>query len=171
MRRYALACSLVALAPAIAVGQQQMVMGRPVYVEGHDGDNAYVTALSAPAPEAFDALRLTYATLKIPTTSLDPNRGLVGTTQWTTPHWLAGHELSRYFDCGSGRGQSADEQSVKLTIQSTVSPDSSTGKSSLRTSLTVTATDPGESSRPRSCQSTGALETRVSDELVKTLSK
>jgi hypothetical protein len=114
---------------------------------------------------------LTYANLKIPVTSFDPNQRLVGTARWTVPHWLAGHQLSRYFVCGSGRGQSADELTVKLTMQSTIVADSA-GRSALSTYIVANATDPGQQSfTPLNCQTTGQLETRVSDELMKTLAK
>jgi hypothetical protein len=183
MYRYALACAVsalnVAVASAVAVGIAQGqaavgngALGRAVVVDNPSGGNGfYVTALAKPQAQVFSALQVVYGALKIPMTATDPNAGMVGTSQWTTPHWLAGHELSRYFDCGSGRGQSADEMSIKLTIRSTVAPDTTTpGQSILTTTvLSASATDQVEGMRSRQCQTTGELETRISDEVAKLL--
>jgi len=178
MHRHTLTCSLLALAaasaPVLAQGSQYASgpLGHAVEVDNPEGGAIYVTALPKPANEAFEALQIAYANLKIPTTTVDPGHGMVGTVQWNVPHRLGGRELSRYFDCGSGRGQSADELTIKLTIQSSIAPDSAAGRSALSTTIMATGTDPGEaSSHPLQCQTTGQLETRVSDELMKTLSK
>jgi hypothetical protein len=178
MHRLALACSLIALgvasAPASGQGSQYATgaLGHAVEVDNPDGGALYVTALPKPATESFEALQIAYANLKIPTTTIDPGHGVVGTVEWNVPHRLGGRELSRYFDCGSGRGQSADELTVKLTIRSSIASDSASGRSSLTTTLMATGTDPGQaSSHPMQCQTTGQLETRVSDELMKTLAK
>lgn len=182
MRRYLLASGLsavtLALTPLVALAQGQGnavaggPLGRTMVVDNPGGGNGlYVTALAKPPAEVFNALQVVYGTFKIPMTAVDPTALTLGTTQWTTPHWLAGHELSRYFDCGSGRGQSADEMSIKLTIRSRVSPDSATsGQSVLTTTiLSITATDQVEGMRSRPCETTGELETRIGDEVAKLL--
>ena len=177
MRRHALACALIALGGAATPAAAQATnladrIGHPLAVENPNGGNGeYVTLLATPAPESFQALQVVYSTLKIPVTSLDPDHGVIGTTNWTVPHWLAGHQLSRYFDCGSGRGQSADEMSVKLTIHSTISNDTAATRSLLTTTLDVTAASQIEMAHPMPCQTTGELETRISDEVVKLLKK
>jgi hypothetical protein len=173
MHRHALACccSIVTLIATSTPVAAQRVYGLAVYTEGSNGSVSYVTSLPTPAPESFDALRVTYSDLKIPVTMLDPDQHTLGTTGWTVPHRLAGRELSRYFDCGAGRGRSADELTVKLTIRSTISPDSAADRSTLNTALSVTASDPGQMSHPTACQTTGELEARLSEALMKTIKK
>jgi hypothetical protein len=164
----------IAVAPPVAAQQSNVYgpLGHVMEVASPNGGNAtYATTLPKPPDMTFQALQVVYANFKIPATTLDPDGHVIGTTNWTTPHWLAGHELSRYFDCGSGRGQSADELSVKLTIRSTVVSDSTTGQSVLRTLLSASGTSQIEMGRPMSCQTSGQLETRISDEVMKLLNK
>jgi hypothetical protein len=167
-RILACCCSVLALAAIAAPVAAQQVYGLAVYTEGPTGAVSYVTLLPKDAAVSFDALRVTYNDLKIPVTMLDPDHHTLGTSEWTVPHRLAGRELSRYFDCGAGRGRSADDLTVKLTIRSTIIPDSA-GKSSLSTAVSVNASDPGQMTHPTPCQTTGELETRLSDALMKTI--
>jgi hypothetical protein len=177
MHRYSLACAMIAAvatsAPVLAQGSQYASgpLGHAVEVDNPSGGSQYVTELPKPSTESFEALQLAYANLKIPI-QVDPSHGLVGANDWRVPHRLGGKELSRYFDCGSGRGQSADDLTLLLNIRSSIASDSATaGQSRLTTVITATATDPGSMSHPMACQTTGQLETRVSDELMKALAK
>src|ERR1700722_2969370 len=177
MHRYSLACAmmaaLVASAPVMAQGSQYASgpLGHAVEVGNPSGGSQYVTELPKPSTESFEALQLAYANLNIPI-QVDPSHGLVGANDWNAPHRLGGKELSRYFDCGSGRGQSADELTLKVNIRSSIASDSATaGQSRLTTVILAMATDPGSMSHPRPCQTTGQLETRVGDEFMKGLAK
>jgi hypothetical protein len=181
MPRRALAWSLIAFAVsvvpiALAQGQGNIIgagsWGRPIAVNNADGSGqVYVTAVPTPADITFQALQVAYTNFKIPTSTIHPDEHMLGTAQWTPPHWLAGHELSRYFDCGSGRGQSADEMTMRLTIQSSVTPDTATHGSVLTTTVAASGSGQDEMARFRPCQSSGQLETRISDEVTKLLKK
>lgn len=176
MPRHLLAAPLlaIALATAPAVVSAQAInqignQGRAILVESSTGGNSvYATAVVQNPDETFQALQVVYANLKIPTKMMDPGSRVIGTSQWNVPHRLGGKELSRYFDCGSGRDQTADDMTIHLTIQSAIKADS--GHTTLSTSLTAIANSNIEmAAKQIPCQTTGALETRISDDVVKLL--
>jgi hypothetical protein len=165
-----LAFALVA-APTVAAAQASTHMdqfGQPMLLDNTPGGNSvYATLLAQSPDETFQALQVVYANLKIPTTVIDPGSHVIGTKQWNVPHRLGGKELSRYFDCGSGRDQTADDMTIHLTIQSTIKADS--GHTTLSTTLNAIGNSNIEAARQIPCQTTGELETRISNDVVKLL--
>ena len=127
-------------------------------------------AVPFPAAEAFKALRAVYAELKLPTEVTDSSAGQVGTQMFYRQGSVGGRQISSYLSCGdSMTGPNADYYRVYMNIWSTLTPKGP-GAVVLRTAYLAGAVNVTEGSRqPMPCESTGRLEVRIHQMLLKKL--
>ena len=120
--------------------------------------------------EAWRALSGVYAELKIPTEFKDSLGGQLGSDLFYRQGSLGGRQLSSYLSCGdSMTGPNADTYRVYMNIWSTLAPDKEQG-TTLRTAFLAGAVNVSEGSRqPMPCESSGRLEVRIHQMLMKKL--
>ena len=118
--------------------------------------------LAAPA-EVWVALDSVYAALGIPVAMRDPAHWTLGNRNLEISRRLNGNALSRYFTCGSTAlgAEAADSYRLHVSVLSTVLQQG-TG-SRLETTAQATARQPGTSSAPLDCSSTGQLERAIAN--------
>jgi hypothetical protein len=117
----------------------------------------------AAAGRVFDAVRAVYDELGIPVAVSDAATGQVGNTNFFKTRKLGTEALSTYVNCGDsfGAGTAADTYRVYLSILSMVHPDGS-GASQLETSVMASAQNmEGTASDRITCGTTGRLEERI----------
>jgi hypothetical protein len=165
MRRFA--CALVLL--GCASPQTIPVAERTTVAAGFEGDRVdlnhsrefHTREFAAPANLVFEALLDAHEELKIPLQSAYPSTGVALFYLQANRLRIADQRASTYFDCGAGpAGQRADSYRITLQINAFVEalPDS---RSRLRTEITASAREPGQSSQEVRCHTTGALEARI----------
>lgn len=122
-----------------------------------------------PPAQVFQALLAVYAELKIPTEMRDSAAGQLGSQIFYRRGSLGGRQLSTYLSCGDGMtGPNADSYRVYMDIWSTLAPSGSGVV--LRTAYVAGAVNVTEGSRqPMPCESTGRLEFRIHQMVVKRL--
>jgi hypothetical protein len=114
----------------------------------------------------FAALADIYPALGVNIALQDPATGEFGNRNFSKMYRLGGVQLSNYLGCGiTSTGPGADSFLVTMSLVSHVTPDA-TG-STVVTRLDATAQDQGSSSARQACLTTGQLEQKVSDLLVK----
>jgi hypothetical protein len=124
----------------------------------------------APAPWAFSRLAAVFAELRIAGVEQDSSQYLVGVGKLIARGELAGKRMSLYLECGGGiTGLYADDNRLDLTLVSHLRP-SEAGSSILRTVLIGSAVNVGEgAAATHTCQSTGELEKRIYQLLLRKL--
>jgi hypothetical protein len=126
-----------------------------------------------PPALAYKALLAVYAELKIPSEVKDSAAGQVATQMFYRQGTLGGRQISTYLSCGDGMtGPNADYYRVYMNIWSTLAPApaASGGGLILRTAYLAGAVNVSEGARqPMPCESTGRLEVRIHQMLLKKL--
>ena len=126
----------------------------------------------AQAGRAFAALAQVYAQLKVPPDLRDSARMIVGNPQFRLRSDLGGKALPMYLECGQDvYGLYADIAPVQMSLLTFLTP---LGGSTIevRTVLLARAVDiPRIRPNTRDCRSTGELEKRIHQMLVKALAK
>ncbi|MEP7384670.1 MAG: hypothetical protein ABI910_23570, partial [Gemmatimonadota bacterium] len=119
--------------------------------------------------QVYAAVRRAFDSLGVAQALNDSTRGLVGNLELRLLRRFAGQPMSRWVDCGVGHtGPTANLYRVHLALLATVSPAPG-GGANLKTSVAAGAQAlGGPLADPIACQSTGAIETRLT-ELVRTL--
>jgi len=149
-----------------SAGQQSAAPESPSYQEVgvytvglRPSEAAEHSIIHAPPSEVYAALRAVYTqTLHVPLAQDDSAAGQIASRQARATRTIGDKPMSTYFDCGLGQiGPRADHSSILLRLISQVQPF---GKDSAGIATTVVARseDPGTSTDPISCESTGRLE-------------
>jgi hypothetical protein len=125
----------------------------------------------APAGRAFAALAAVYTDLKLTPELRDSAMLQVGNPSFYRRETVAGRQISTYLSCGDGMtGPYADYYRIYLSLLSTVTPLGS-DSATVRTVLLGSAVNVTEGARqPMPCESTGRLEVRIHQEVLKKLS-
>jgi hypothetical protein len=123
-----------------------------------------------PATRVYQALLGVYAELKIPTEAKDSAAGQLGSQMFYRQNTLGGKQISTYLSCGdSMTGPNADSYRVYMNIWSTLTPKNDHDVI-LRTAYLAGAVNVSEGSRqPMPCETTGRLEYRIHQMLLKKL--
>lgn len=119
---------------------------------------AHAATLDVPVDSAWTRVRHVYTALKIPVTTVDPTRHLIGAERAVVHDRLAGERMSHWIACGltSLGQQRADSYTVYLTVLTQVLPAAS--GSTARTIVDAMAEPTDGSTNKVQCSSTGALE-------------
>ena len=123
-----------------------------------------------PLARVYQVLLGVYAELKIPTEVKDSATGQLGSQMFYRQNTLGGKQISTYLSCGDGiTGPNADYYRVYMNIWSTLSPKNDHSVV-LRTAYLAGAVNVSEGSRqPMPCETTGRLEYRIHQMLLKKL--
>lgn len=166
--RFLLAASVAACASA---NQQTAAPQRTTYgevgvvtVDVHPTDATERTVIHSPAGAVYGALRGVYTQqLGVTLSQDDSAAGQIASRQARATRTIGEKPMSAYFDCGLSQiGPRADHSSILLQITSQVQ---AFGKDSAGVATTVyaRAQDPGTSTDPVSCESTGELEKYIAN--------
>lgn len=121
--------------------------------------------LNAPLESGWTRVSQAYAALKIPVTTIDSARHLIGAQNAVVRNRLAGARVSQWLTCGYtpiGTPR-ADAYVVYLTMLTEVRPTGAT--SAARTIVTAIAQPEDGTTTGVQCSSTGALERRLAQAL------
>lgn len=121
--------------------------------------------MTLPLDAAWARVSQAYAALKLPVTTIDSTRHLIGAQNAVVRNRLAGDRLSRWLSCGDtpiGMPR-ADSYVVYLTMLTEVRPVGSA--SAARTIVTAKAEPSDGTTSGVQCSSTGALEQRLREAL------
>jgi hypothetical protein len=115
--------------------------------------------LKAPMGKAFDAVTAAFEDLKLPTVVSDRPKGLLGNTKIQAMVNMAGHRLSRVFDCGSkSTTQNADSYRLSIVFLALLDSVNAT-HTTLRVGLVASGEPQGGSiGQAVTCASSGLLE-------------
>jgi hypothetical protein len=121
-----------------------------------------------PSFHVYRSLLGVFADLKIPAEIRDSAVGRVESQVFYRRGELGGRQISTYLSCGEGiTGPNADSYRVYMTIISTVEPKDAE-RSTVRTVFLAGAVNITEGARqPMPCESTGRLEIRIHQLLLK----
>lgn len=122
------------------------------------------------ADSVYHVLTNVYAELMIPTDLSDATRHYVGATSLRKRGNFAGSPMSRLLECGSGMtGPNADLYRIYLAVVSRVEAVDGV-RSRIRTGVVASAEDvSGPSKPPIPCGSTGSLEAKIHDLVIRHL--
>jgi hypothetical protein len=170
----ALLCALSGCATAIGSTTQEN--GRVVDRTNTDvlrsRDEAVQNTVHVPAKQdaIFAALADIYPALGVNIALQDPATGEFGNRNFSKMYRLGGVQLSTYVGCGvTSTGAGADRYLITMSLVSRVTPDA-TG-STVVTRLDAAGQDQSTSNARVSCLTTGQLEQRISDALVKAVGR
>jgi hypothetical protein len=168
--RAALFCALAGCASA--TGSTPQDNGRVVdrtntaVLRSRDESIQNTVHVAAKQDAIFAALADVYPALGVNIALQDPATGDFGNRNFSKMYRLGGVQLSTYVGCGiTSTGPGADSFLVTMSLVSHVTPDA-TG-STVVTRLDATAEDQATSNVRQSCLTTGQLEQKVNDALVK----
>ena len=118
----------------------------------------------------YEALITVFDAIKVPLTIRDSTYAVLGNLQFSKSRTLAGAQMSRYFECGSGlTGPNADTFKVTMALMvrvEAVTPETSR----VRTGLIAGAQNiMAGSADPVRCSTTGMLELRMHEVLLQRL--
>jgi hypothetical protein len=118
--------------------------------------------IAGPAEKSYRATITAFDSLKIPLDTRDSLRGMVGNLALVRTRNLAGSQLSRWFNCGSGiTGPNADSWRLYISIAALldkVGADSTR----IRIGMVAGAQDlQGNAKEPVPCATSGVLEARL----------
>jgi hypothetical protein len=124
--------------------------------------------LDASYGKAYTAVIAAFDELKIQLDTRDSARGLVGNLSLVRRSSLAGSQMSRWLNCGTGiTGPNADNWRIYIAVAALLDRVSTTNKTQVRVAMLAGAQDmQGNSKDPVVCASSGGIETKVL-ELVK----
>ena len=118
----------------------------------------------------WSAVQRAYADLNIPVSMNDPSTMTVGNGGMDLRQKLNGEPLNTYLDCGTTTaGVVANVYRVHLTVWSRVTPGPAGAGSQLQTTVSATARNPGSSSAPVRCASTGRLEQLIQNQTLRAI--
>jgi hypothetical protein len=178
MRRILLAIILPALAGCGTVGEPvadriqtapsmgtiRETEGTVYFPQGTDVRAFSATAEASP-DEAWRAAMEVYRSMEIPIGVIDQSAGVLGNRDLAVRRRLAGQPMTEFLDCGrSVTGPAASTHQIHLSILTSVRA-AAAGGTELRTQLQATARQPGSSSPPTQCASTGRLEQRIAHQI------
>jgi hypothetical protein len=152
-----------------SVARSEVVQDRARSLSDAMSDRAGAATTKLPYSQTlvFTALQTVYASLGLPLSTMNPDSGLVGTSNFYLSKPLAHRPPSNYFDCGGSStipGGQLDEFQTTITVFSEAVGDSAS------TTLATWTTATGRSASAEvACHSNGRLEKliakAVSDQL------
>lgn len=115
--------------------------------------------IAAPVGKTFRAVVAAFDELKIPLDTRDSLGGMVGNMNLVRTHSMAGSQLSRWFNCGTGiTGPNADNWRMYIALAALLDRLSA-DSTRLRIGMVAGAQDmQGNSKEPVQCSTSGALE-------------
>jgi hypothetical protein len=115
---------------------------------------------NAPYGKLYSATLAVFDDLKIPMTTKDSLKGVVGNLELKKTGSLAGSQMSRWMNCGAGMtGPNADNFRIWLSVAVMLNQTKGQTSTHIRAGLVSGAEDmQGHSMAPIGCASTGALE-------------
>jgi hypothetical protein len=132
-------------------------------------NTASVTKLAAPIDRIWRLMPSVYDSLKIPLTTVDGAKHLIGNEGMKIRQRLGGVQLSRYIDCGQAQiGPSADSYDIFLAVTTTIRSISAT-ESEVATTVESQAKPITYAQDYSRCSTKGTLETTISDIIAKKL--
>jgi hypothetical protein len=138
--------------------------GTVYFPQGTDVRAFSATAEGRPE-EAWRAAVEVYRALEIPIGVVDQSAGVLGNRDLAVRRRLAGQPMTDFLECGrSVTGPVASTHQIQISILTSVRP-AATGGTELRTQVQATARQPGSSSPPTQCASTGRLEQRIAHQI------
>ncbi len=125
-------------------------------------------AVPFPAPVVYRALFSVLEELKVPIEVNDSVNFQAGTPVFRKQATFAGRQISTWLSCGDGAtGPNADSYRVYMVITATIRPQPG-DRSELRTVyLAGAVSNSGSANQPMPCESTGRLEVRIHQMLLK----
>ena len=140
--------------------------GHSDFRRGDDG--TMVAKVLAPAPAVWDGLLAALTLRHVSPTILDRASGRVGDTSMVLMRKWNGHQLSRYFNCGSTiTGPRADEERVRAVLLAQLTRlTGDTVAVAVHFSGGATPINSGASGTPAQCTSTGRAESELLDEVI-----
>lgn len=127
-----------------------------------------VVQVTATPDSVFAALRDVYTSLGIEIKDFNPQNGEIGNKSFMMYYKVAGVPMHEYMGCGTTMtGPGADAYRIDLSLVSYVSRTAPGGPLRVETLLNARADDTGSSKGWLSCITTGALEERVNELLLK----
>jgi hypothetical protein len=118
--------------------------------------------IAAPAGKTYRAVVAAFEELKIPLATKDSINGMVGNSSIVQSHSLAGSQMSRWFNCGTGMtGPNADNFRLYIAVAALL--DKVTADTTrLRIGLVAGSKDMGGNSKePVACATSGNLEQKL----------
>jgi len=156
----------VAVIGCASASQQTQAPQRTTYgdigvatVDLHPSDAAERTVIHAAAGAVYTALRAVYTQrLGLTLAEDDSAGGQIGSRPARATRTIGDKPMSAYFDCGVSQiGPRADHSSILLRVVSQLQPFGA-DSAGIATTVFARAQDPGTSTDPVSCESTGQLE-------------
>lgn len=137
--------------------------------EIHNEPRTVVRTVPAPVDSVWAVLPRVYEMLGIPQAGIDPERRIFGNPEFR-PRRIQGERLSWYVDCGPSvtAVPKADEYEVTLSLLTRLTAGE-TGGTVVATTVVATGKPRAVSGNPVYCQSTGTLEARVADLVLRVL--
>lgn len=128
-------------------------------------DAATAVSLPAPPDRVWAVLDRAYTDSGIPVVLRDPDHWTMGNRNLEISRRLNGNALSRYFTCGNTSlgTEAADSYRLQVNVVTTVMQQGA--GSQAVTYVHALARQPGTSSPPLNCTSTGALEKEIANRL------
>lgn len=123
-----------------------------------------------PAAAAFRALLAIYQEFRIPLEVNDSAEYQAGSATFHKQATFAGRQISTWLSCGDGAtGPNADSYRVYMILSSTIRPESAERSVLRSVYLAGAVSNSGSASQPMPCESTGRLEVRIHQLLLRKL--
>jgi hypothetical protein len=136
-----------------------------VYFPQGTNVRAFSATVEASPEAAWRAAMEVYRSMEIPLGVLEQASGVLGNRDLAARRRLAGQPMTEFLDCGrSVTGPAASTHQIHLSILTSVRA-AATGGTELRTQLQATARQPGSSSPPTQCATTGRLEQQIAHQI------
>jgi hypothetical protein len=119
--------------------------------------------LKAAPGKVYEATLKTFAALDIPVGNTSSTAGIIGSERFERIRVHGGTMLSKSFDCGEGpAGPKANMYRLQIAVAAYVSPIPGSDGTRFGVAVVAEGRDPtGPYSTPRTCASTGGLETKI----------
>jgi hypothetical protein len=128
--------------------------------------------LDAPYGKVFAAVVAAFDEMKIPLDTRDSAHGMVGNLTLKRSGNLAGSQMSRWLNCGSGiTGPNADNWRTYVAVAALLDRVATTNKTQIRVAMVAGAQDmQGASKEAVPCSSTGGIESQLMDRVKQKIS-
>jgi hypothetical protein len=166
--------SVTARAQMGSVARSAAIQDRARSLNDAMADRAGAATITLPYSQTlvFTALQTVYASLGLPLSTMNPDSGLVGTSNFYLSKPLAHRPPSNYFDCGATStipGSQLDEYQTTITVFSEAVGDSTS--TTLATWTSATGRSSGGVTAEVVCHSNGRLEKLIAKTVADQLKK
>ena len=162
MRRFSAAILALALTTTAAGAQFARVRVRPPGFAEQVALDTLMQPLefNAAYGKVYSATLAVFDELKIPMTTKDSVKGVIGNLELKKSSSLAGSQMSRWINCGAGMtGPNADNFRIWLSVAIMLNQTKGQASTHIRAGLVAGAEDmQGHAMAPIGCASSGALE-------------